>query len=222
MSIDTIALRKALHLFYLKDSIRSTKLKREAKDELARRSGQKSLARHFHYPFWADAKSHAAGKSDLTESTDRQIERDWHRKNLYPKLRDGFLHWWNETRRWINEDIEEFPNSISGTCGFADIEGIVRVDNLMSLKVGTDKTRLIYPYFSDRPNLSEEAARIGLWAMSKALPNHGIDDMRILDVIRGETFSVDRHPLQGDEEAIFRHRYSSVLREWRLLLSELG
>ncbi|MEG8057802.1 hypothetical protein QP150_14950 [Sphingomonas sp. 22L2VL55-3] len=56
MSIDTIALRKALHLFFLKDSIRSTKLKREAKDELARRSGQKSLARHFHYPFWADAK----------------------------------------------------------------------------------------------------------------------------------------------------------------------
>lgn len=92
----------------------------------------------------------------------------------------------------------------------------------MSLKVGTDKTRLIYPYFSDRPTLSEEAARIGLWAMSRALPNHGIDDMRILDVIRGETFSVDRHPLQGDEEAIFRHRYSSVLREWRLLLSELG
>lgn len=51
--------------------------------------------------------------------------------------------------------------------------------------------------------------------MSEALPQFDVADMRILDVIRGDVFSVDRFPLSGTEEKEFSLRYRSILREWR-------
>lgn len=221
MSLENVALRKLLQLMYLRENLRTTRLKAEARTELARRAGHTSGGGHFHVPFWADAKAHAGGHRDLTEATDEQIAKNWRRKNLYPRLHDGFLRWWNENRRWINEDINELPNTIRASYDFADIRGVVRVDNLLALRVGDDGLRLIYPYFSDRPYLSEEAARLGLWVMSKALSDHKIDDMRILDVIRGATFSVDRHALTGGEEGIFRARYAAILEEWRYWIEAL-
>ncbi|QNA84949.1 hypothetical protein G4G27_13800 [Sphingomonas sp. So64.6b] len=215
MALDRVHLRKLLKLFLMKDNLRSTAIRSDAREVMKKRDEGAGPGGDFHVPFWHDAKAHAAGRSDLREATDIQIEKNWRRKNLYPRLRDGFLHWWNEKRRWINEAISELPKTIKSTFGFIEIDGVVKVENLLSLRLGGDKFRYIYPYFADKPALTPEGARLGLWLMSKALPQFDIKDMRILDVIRGESFSVDRYPLNGKEEDLFHLRYRSILREWR-------
>lgn len=215
MGLDRIHLRKLLKLFMMKDNLRSTAIRADARDVMKRRDEGPSPGGDFHVPFWSDAKAHAAGRSDLSEATAEQVEKNWRRKKLYPRLKDGFLSWWNEKRRWINETISELPKTIKSSFGFAEIEGTVKVENLLSLQVGDDKFRYVYPYFAEKPALTPEGARLGLWLMSKALPDHDIADMRILDVLRGEAFSVDKFPLTGGEEEAFKLRYRRILREWR-------
>jgi len=215
MGLDRVHLRKLLKLFMMKESMRSTAIKADARDVMKKMDGGSGGGGDFPIPFWKGGKDHAAGRGDLAETVADQIDKNWRRKNLYPRLRDGFLQWWNEKRRWINEEIIELPKTITATFGFAEIEGIVKVENLLCLSVGGDKRRYIYPYFSDKPIMTADTARLGLWLMSRALPDHRIEDMRILDVLRGETFSIDKVPLQGNEEEIFTLRYRSILREWR-------
>jgi hypothetical protein len=215
MALDRVHLRKLLKLFMLKESMRSTAIRADAREVMKKLDEGSGPGGDFPIPFWKDAKDHAAGRCDLHARTDEQIAKNWRRKNLYPRLRDGFLKWWNEKRRWINEEIVELPKRIKASFGFAEIEGTVKVENLLCLRVGDDKHRYIYAYFSDKPVLTPEAARLGLWLMSRALPQHNIEDMRILDVLRAESFSIDKHPLQGDEEESFTLRYRRILREWR-------
>lgn len=215
MGLDRIHLRKLLKLFTMKDSLRSTAIRADARETMKRQDEGPGAGGDFHVPFWCDAKAHAAGKADLREATDLQIEKNWRRKKLYPRLRDGFLDWWNEKRRWVNEAMTELPQTIKSSFGFVEIDGVVKVENLLCLRVGDDKFRYVYPYFSDRPALTPGSARQGLWLMSTALPKHNIEDMRILDVLRGEAYSVDKFPLTGTEEEMFKLLYRNILREWR-------
>jgi hypothetical protein len=215
MGLDRVHLRKLLKLFMMKDQLCSTAIRADAREAMRRMDEGSGPGGDFPIPFWRDAKDHAAGKTDLRESTAAQIEKNWRRKNLYPRYRDGFLKWWNEKRRWINEEIVELPKTIKSSVGFTEIDGVVKVENLLSLRLGDDKRRYIYAYFADKPMLTPETARLGLWLMGKALPQYEIADMRILDVLRGETFSTDKYPLIGDEEEAFKLRYRRILREWR-------
>lgn len=137
------------------------------------------------------------------------------RLRLYPLLRDGFLVWWNEKRRWINEPIAALPKSINSSFGFIDLEGTVKVENLLSLRIGDENFRYIYPYFCEKPEMDADVARLGLWLMSKALPDLNTSELRILDVLRSETYSLDKYPFRGDEEEVFSLRYRRILREWR-------
>jgi hypothetical protein len=215
MGLDRVHLRKVLKLFMMKENLRSTAIRADARETMKKLDEGSGPGGDFPMPFWRGAKDHAAGKSDLHETTAYQINKNWRRKNLYPRFRDGFLKWWTEKRRWINEEIAELPKTIKSSFGFVEIDGLVKVENLLCLKVGDDKYRYIYPYFYDKPALNPDHARLGLWLMSKALPQHNIDDMRILDVLRGESFSIDKYPLNGDEEESFKLRYRRILREWR-------
>ena len=215
MSLDRVHLRKLLKLFMMKDNLRSTAIRADASALMKKQDEGASPGGDFHVPFWKDAKTHAAGGRDLREASAEQIEKNWRREGLYPRLTDGFLAWWNEKRRRINENISALPNPIKSSHGFAQIDGLVKVENLLSLQIGDDRFRYVYPYFSDKPALTPEAARLGLWLMSKALPDYAVADMRILDVLRGEAFSIDQHPLVGDEEEAFELRYRRILKEWR-------
>lgn len=96
----------------------------------------------------------------------------------------------------------------------------MKIDNILSVKDGLDAERLVYPYFSPEPALSEEAARFGLWLLIRAFPTIPPEEFRILDVIRGQTFSLEKMPLHGDEEEKFRRRYSHALSERQALLAE--
>jgi hypothetical protein len=218
MAIGRVHLRKLLKLFMMKQNLRSTSIRADAKDVMRKQEGMTEGGGDFHVPFWSDAKAHAAGRLELHLATAHQIDKNWRRKNLYPRLQDGFLLWWNEKRRWINEGISELPKTVKSTFGFADIGGVVKVENLLSLQIGDERFRYVYPDFSERPALTPEYAQLGLWLMSKALPEHRIEDMRILDVIRGEAYSIDKYPLSGNEEAVFTDRYRVILSEWRTYL----
>ena len=215
MGLDRIHLRKLLKIMMLNEGPRLTAIKNDARDEMKRRDEGPTPGGDFHVPFWSAAKDHAAGRRELGEAIAEQIDRNWRREKLYPRLRDGFLRWWNENRRWINAEIVELPRTIKSSVGFAEIDGTVKVENMLCLGIGEDQYRYVYPYFSDRPMMDSETAKLGLWLMSRALPDHRIEDMRILDVLRAETFSVDRFPLDGTEEEVFTLRYRRILKEWR-------
>lgn len=215
MALDRVHLRKLLQLFMLTEKTRASKIRQDALQTMKRRDEGPSPGGDFHLPFWSDAKAHAAGTADLRGSTLEQIRKNKGRARLYPMLEQGFLLWWNEKRRWINEPIATLPKTIKSVYGFSDIGGTVKVENLLSLQIGEDRFRYVYPYFCEGPPINPEVACLGLWLINKALTELDPSEIRILDVIRGEAFSQDRYPFLGNEEERFALMYRRILRDWR-------
>jgi len=106
------------------------------------------------------------------------------------------------------------PYSVKARLHLEELGATIKVENLLAVKIGDDVNRIIYPYFSEIPVLNEEAARLGLWALGKSLDKFSIDEMRVLDVLRGTSFATDMHPMRGDEDYLFVQKYKQVLAEW--------
>lgn len=219
MSLQSIHLRKLLRMMYSDERSRISLLRTDIREEIAKANGEISGGGDFFAPFWYDAKLHVLGRSDLSGAVGSRIDGNERRRNLYPQLRDGFLLWWNEKRRWTNEPFlaVEPPK---GRVAFAQLGAVVKIDNILSVSDSLGVQHHVYPYFSEMPPLSDEAARLGLWALIKALPQIDPKEIRILDVIRGEPFSIDRIPLYGDEERTFFGKYSLLMNEWNRLWGE--
>lgn len=221
MAIDRIHLRKLLKILFLDAAGRQSEVRKDIRDERDKARGDDSSGGDFYGPFWADAKLHVFGRADLRDLVDARIARNPMRANLYPRLRDGFLLWWNDRRRWTNEPFE-VGRQLKAQFPFPGLNAVVKVDNVLVVRDGRDAEHAVYPYFAPNPTLSEEAARMGLWLLGRALPGVPADEIRILDVIRGTTFSIDRTPLRGDEEQEFRRRYAELLDLRDRLLGEYG
>ncbi|KRA96790.1 hypothetical protein ASD83_17115 [Devosia sp. Root685] len=98
---------------------------------------------------------------------------------------------------------------------------MVKVENVFALDSGSSFHRLIYPYFAEEPHINEEAARLGLWALTASLgTKHDPKDMRILDIQRGASWGAIDVRSTGDEEQIFERRYAFILSEWDRLRME--
>lgn len=212
MALQNIQLRKLLMMGFAPNRLRRAELKGDIRIERQKLAGINSSGPDFYGPFWADAKAHTFGEKDLTQATEQRIADNWRRRNLYPRLRDGFLLWWNERRRLTNAtvragDVQKARFEILG------LAATVRIDSILSVTDGAGTNRYVYPYFAPEPELDDQAARLGLWLLGRALPDVPHQEIRILDVIRGRTFSVDRTPLQGDEEAQFRRMYEGLIHE---------
>ncbi|MBC7101608.1 MAG: hypothetical protein H5U13_00045 [Parvibaculum sp.] len=218
MSLEKIHLRKLLQIFYAPNNKRISLLRADIRQEIAKNEGLSGDGGDFHTAFWSGAKQHALGTEDLRALTEVYIVRSAQRKRLCPLLRDGFLLWWDEKRRWRNEPFEALLPSPHGRVSFEELASTVKVENLLSLEGDDHSSRLIYPYFAEEPRLSAEAARLGLWLMGEAFPR--LEEMRILDVIRGTSFGTLDVPLQGNEEEVFQREYEAVLAEWRKLRNE--
>ena len=220
MSLETIHLRKLLTLLYLTPNRQVSALRADIRQDIARDNGASTGGGDFYGPFWRDARDHVFNLADLYDSVEERIESNPGRERLYPRLRDGFLHWWNERRRWTNEPFQR----VEAPHGKLEIRGLgtIKAENLLAVRDGIGVTHSIYPYFSEAPVLTDEAARLGLWVLSQALPEYPLDDIRILDVIRGETFSAsaDRNPFRGDERDVLIRRYSDLVELRRELLRE--
>lgn len=219
MSLEKIHLRKLLQIFYAPDNKRISLLRADIRNEISKENDASDEGGDFHSPFWSDAKLHAAGKSNLTERTTIRIASNKGRARLYPRLKDSFLRWWNEKRRWRNETFTPFPESVSGQLIIPKC-GIVKIENVLAIRVGDQFNRIIYPYFSEVPELPEEGARLGLWAMGEAFGVYSKDDLRILDVLRSTSFGTVDQRLRGNEKDLFERRYTAVVREWKKLWKE--
>ncbi|MBE9069340.1 hypothetical protein IQ260_22100, partial [Leptolyngbya cf. ectocarpi LEGE 11479] len=210
MSVHKIHLRKLLELFFLPENKLTTKLKTDVRGTVAKENGEESSGGDFYIPFWTDAKSHVAGETDLTIQTESRIDSNYRRKRLYPVLKNGFLRWWNHKRRWNNQPFQLFDQNPKSRHHINELNATVKVENTLAVKVGDDTNRIVYPYFSENPTLSEEAVRLALWMMKKAFPQYKLSDMRVLDVQRATSYSEIDVPLQGDEEDIFLRHYNKV------------
>jgi hypothetical protein len=218
MSLEIIHLRKLLKLLYLTPSRQVSELRADIRQDIAKEHGSVGGGGDFHGPFWSDARDHVFHRKDLHDSVRERIASNPGRERLYPRLRDGFLQWWNERRRWTNEPFQpaQAPHARLTLNGL----GTIKVENLLAVRDAAGEDHFVYPYFAEAPLLNNEAARVGLWILQEALPRLTHDEIRILDVLRGQTFSLDRTPLQGDERAILVERYSALVRQWHTLYDE--
>lgn len=211
MALEQIHLRKLLKILFLAPNRQRSEILKDIREDRLRAAGGESSGGDFYAPFWADARSHVFATADLHTLVEQRIVANRRRRNLYPRLRDGFLLWWNQRRRWTNEPFRQ-GNSAKARFLFPGLDATIKVDSILSVRDGVGDERLVYPYFSPEPELSEQAARLGLWLLTTALPLVPPNAIRMLDVIRGRTFSLDRTPLEGNEERMFRDLYSDLLR----------
>jgi hypothetical protein len=220
MSLQKIHLRKLLQIFYASNAKRTSLLRDDIRSEIRKTAGLDAGGGDFHVPFWSDAKNHASGQADLILLTKTRIAANEGRSRLYPLLQDAFLTWWNEKRRWRNEDFVVMPEPVKARLQIAELDSVVKVENLLAVRIGERTDRLVYPYFCEAPPLSEEAARLGLWALHEALKAYSIDDFRILDILRSRSFSTSDVPMQGNERALFAAKYKAALADWERLKKE--
>jgi hypothetical protein len=219
MSLELINLRKLLKLMYLDQRALTSELRMDIREERDRERGIPLGGGDFYGPFWRDAKDHVFGLSDLHDTTADRISGNDRRRNLYPRLRDGFLLWWNERRRWTNAPFEpiDTPTTRYRVPGIATT---VKIDSVLAVQDGRGDDHYVYPYWFADPAINGEAARVGLWLLSQALPQILPEEIRLLDVIRGQTFSIDRDVLTGEEAAIFAAHFDRLSQRRRQLRDE--
>jgi hypothetical protein len=101
-----------------------------------------------------------------------------------------------------------------------ELGATIKIENLLGLKIRDQSHRIIYPYFSEEPALPEEGRRIGLSVLNRGLSDYSIDDLRVLDVLRGNSYGTLDHALLGNENELLLRRYEDVLKEWKKLKKE--
>lgn len=220
MSIKKIHLRKLLKAFALPENKLTSMLRQDIRLEISKENGTNEGGGDFHGPFWSDAKDFALNGADLPLNTEARIQSNRARKRLYPELLSGFMNWWNNKRRWRNEDIEPYTTNIKAQFEIEGVGGVVKVENFLGISIGDNLNRLIYPYFAETPELTEQNARMGLWLLSVAFPKNNIEDFRILDVLRAKTYSIEDCPLSGTEQRDFTYRYRQIVDRWQELRHE--
>ncbi len=219
MSLEKLGLGKLLELMYahparvrklLRDDIRASSKK--AAGEPPSKGGD------FYVPFWADAKAHAAGKSDLRKTSVARIDQNWRRQKLYPKLSAGFLRWWEEDRRYRNEPVSVVPSPTIPPLVAANI--VIKIENMLAIEIEGHGPRLLYPYLRPDPALSEEAARVALWLLQQANTGMPPESLRILDVCRGRSFALEDTLLRGHEKQLLQDRLAELQAQRAALLAE--
>ncbi len=218
MSLEKINLNTAVRLIFSPANRQTSELRADIRRENAKSEGFEG-GPDFYVPFWGDAKLHAVGSADLHECVADRIKRNPGRKRLYEALRDGFLLWWNERRRWTNEPFE--PIAAPSTTIQLDSAIELKIQNLLAVRDASNTAHFVYPYFSEHAPLTERGSRLILWGLTTAFPDIDPTELRVLDVMVGRSFSIDRTPLSGRENAEFqalmeklRQRRSDLAKEY--------
>jgi hypothetical protein len=220
MSIEKIHLRKLLRIFYAKPNLRIRLLREDIRNGLKKEQDEEGNGGDFYVPFWADAKNHVAGKLDLRDQSKNRIDKNEGRKRLYESLTNGFLSVWEEKVRWRNEPFEFHPKTAKGQLHLNELDAVVKIENVLSVKIWDGTNRAVYPYFFEEPILPLEGVRLGFWALREGLSEFRPEELRIMDVMRGSYFRQEDVPLQGNERDILVQKYEAVLTEWKKLRRE--
>ncbi len=222
MTVKVINLNKLIRLCMLPANELTSELRSDLRNERDKMLGVKSGGGHFHHPWWTAAKDHVLGKTDLTVQTSILIGISKQRKRLYPLLTERFLSWLVKLRRTTNLEIGWNEANVHTHYTVPGLDLTVKVDNLLALTLNGERHRLIYPYFSEDPPLTEQWARIALWLMNNALPEFSLPEMEFLDILRSQSYSGASLALQGDEKLVFEKRYQVILGRWDELRPEYG
>lgn len=206
MSIHTIHLNKLLRFLYLPENKLISRLRGDIRDEIKKENGTTSDGGHFYLPFWSDVKSHVLGQGDLTAATEARIAKQPSKKDLYSQLEKGFLTLW---ARGGNQKIEILNKNPKGAHIIKKYDLKIKVENIMPITINGNE-RLGYPYWFPDPVLSNEGARLGLWAMSHALSGEDSKNFRIFDIIRSNFFSLENCSLKGNEEDILLDNFERI------------
>lgn len=215
MSVTKIKLRRLLRMMGADPLLRARLLREDLRKDRKPPDG-KTGGGDFYGPFWASAKAHALGTADLQARIKLHIDANPGRAQLYPELAKGFLTWWDRRRRWTNAPFAEGP-ALVATPTFPSLGATVGIENLLSVRDSRGELHAVYPYLCKTPVLTDEIARLGLWVLTRAFQNLPPREIRILDVLRGQSFSTDKTPLQGNEEQIFLFRYTALIRDYDAL-----
>lgn len=211
MSLKKIPLRKLIRLMFSDSAQMKSLIRADIRDEIRKSAGLDEGGGDFHSPFWHDAKSHVNGEKNLHVTVAQRIAANKRRERLYKLLRDGFLDWWNNKRRWTNEKSDSELLNIKGIFEIEEFKLTIKIDNLLSIKIGESQNRIIYPYFAENPVLTPKSARLALWVISSALSKYDLSEFRILDVLRGKSFSIEDVGFTGTEKDELYERYSALI-----------
>jgi hypothetical protein len=223
MTVNVIHLRKFLQFCALDRKGLERALRKELYSDIQREDKTDDHQPMDYYGcFWADAKHSVLHGLDLKLATEDRIAKNKLRKRLYPILERGFTDWWRDELRGTNLLITPEEATAHTRWALPDIGITLKFENFLALKVGHDQYRLVYPYFSEKPPLEDKWIRIGLWLLDNALPQFGLEAMRLLDVQRGKGYSSITNPLSGTEEAELREKCVAMLALWRELNAAVG
>ena len=228
MSIHSGQLSKVLKIGYAPEPLARKLLNLDVLETLNKEKQVKDLSPpaggDFHSPIWSVFKKHIFIKDagDFSEVVNDLIygneskgtKGNRRRERLYLPLGRGLMTWWLEKRRWINEKIKPIKKKPTGSIKCNEIGSEFKINNFLAVMVGDSSHRFIYPYFSEAPALSEEAARVGLWQIHIALPSIDVSELRILDVMRGKCYSVADVPFKGNEQQLFENLCENIINRW--------
>ena len=169
-------------------------------------AGRKTGGGNFYGPFWGDVRRHFLREGNISELTKDTIGRDHGRENLYTLLEANFQIF---LRRGHNSEAELSAKRPNGDFNLSDIGLTTKVEGILTLIIEGDE-HLVYPYWFNEPRLSDDTVRIGLWLISKALPYENPENIRILDIMRANYFSLETHPLKGNEEELLIQGYQEI------------
>lgn len=220
MAVKLIALNKLLQLIYLPEKDQTAALRRDITEDIRRQTRAEPGGGHFHMPFWSDAKNFVRNGTDLIAKTDARISDNKNRRRLYPLLAHGFMNWWNQSRRWQNEEFKSLDEVVKTRYAVGELGASIKIENTLALTLSGGSERIIYPYFAEEPPLRNEAIRVGVWLLGQALPAHSVNDIRIIDLLRGNSYGSVDFPLEGDEGSIFLFKYRALIEKWERLRKE--
>jgi hypothetical protein len=219
MIVKQASLRKILQLIAADEKRRTAILRRDISDSRRPPDPDREGGGDFYSPFWADAKASVRGDLDLRQAVTERIASNGRRASLYPRLLEGFLRIASEGRRLRNEDYNVAPLSPRGRFTVAGLQGVIKVEDTLQLEIIGVGVRTVYPYFADAPEMQTDVARLGLWAMAEAL-QRPVTEMRLIDILRAETYSTRNAPQFGDEGELFARRYAEICDQWYRLDAE--
>lgn len=219
MSIDKNTLRKFIQLLGLPERKRTSEFRVIARrDKKREEEGGAGGGPDFYTPFWSDAKAHVYGLSDLRDTTRIRIAANASRKRLYPMLQEGFLTWWDERRRWQNAPFQK----ISPIKGQIEVRNgaVFRLDNILSVRDAQEVDHHVYPYWCEVPIIDEELSAIALHVLLRAFPEVDPNEIRLLDTMRGMTYSVERVDLEIITWDDIKDKHRRLKSEYRKIRKE--
>lgn len=207
-------LHKILRLMSCDGKLYRRKLIEDVNQDIKREINGGSSGGEFYTPFWALAKRFVISGGDMRRETAVLIDKHSGRRNIYPKLEKGFSGWWAEKRRWRNEPFSEirFEPIYYSMCGWN-----IKIVNVLALSGSDASQRLIYPYWYNEPAVDVSIARLGLAVIDQSVNNFKTEELRLLDIIRGRSFSVDDVRLSGGETSEFEQRLKHIVEDWNML-----